>query len=173
MRTKSLVLFRSKSTGFEEGKMEKVLVLDPRTVWEPSTVTEEQIQALVDRELLRTKMEVGCRPAAGEEFPMEGTGETVVFLALIEHGFGVPAGDFLHGLLFFYRIELVHLVPKLNHHHFYLYPSLCGLPRHRTTFPLVAPLLRAEEDGQHRGRRERGFHVAAEHEVRVRRPRAP
>jgi hypothetical protein len=43
---------------------------------------------------------------------MEGTGETVVFLAHIELGFGVPAGDFLHGLLHFYRIELVHLAPN-------------------------------------------------------------
>jgi ABC-type spermidine/putrescine transport system permease subunit II len=30
----------------------------------------------------------------------------------IERGFGVPVGDFLHGLLHFYRIELVHLVPN-------------------------------------------------------------
>jgi hypothetical protein len=43
---------------------------------------------------------------------MEGTGETVVFLAHIERGFGVPAGDFLSGLLHFYRIELVHLAPN-------------------------------------------------------------
>jgi hypothetical protein len=47
-----------------------------------------------------------------EEFPTEGTGETVVFLAHIEHGFGVPTSDFLHGLLHFYRIELVHLAPN-------------------------------------------------------------
>jgi hypothetical protein len=31
-------------------------------------------------------------------------------LAHIERGFGVPAGDFLRGLLFFYCIKLVHLV---------------------------------------------------------------
>jgi hypothetical protein len=55
MRTKSLVLVRSKSTGFEEGKMEKAPVLDPRTVWEPSTLIEEKIQALADRGLLRPK----------------------------------------------------------------------------------------------------------------------
>jgi hypothetical protein len=41
-----------------------------------------------------------------------GTGETVVFLAHIQRGFGVPAGDFLRGLFYFYRIELVHLVPN-------------------------------------------------------------
>jgi hypothetical protein len=46
----------------------------------------------------------------GEEFPTEGTGETVVFLAHVECGFGVSAGDFFRDILFFYRIELVHLV---------------------------------------------------------------
>jgi hypothetical protein len=55
MRTKSLVLFRSKSTGFEGENMEKAPVPDPRTVWETSTVTEEQILSLADRELLRPK----------------------------------------------------------------------------------------------------------------------
>jgi hypothetical protein len=112
MRTKYLVLFRSKSTGFEEANMEKAQVPDPHTVWEPSTVAEEQIQALVDRGLLRPKTEVGWKTVAGEEFPTEGTGETVVFFAHIKRGFGVPVGNFLRGLLYFYCIELVHLVPN-------------------------------------------------------------
>jgi hypothetical protein len=47
-------------------------------------MTEEQIQSLADRGLLRPKSQVGWRPAADEEFPTEGTGETVVFLAHIE-----------------------------------------------------------------------------------------
>jgi hypothetical protein len=92
-------LFRSKSTSFEKGKMEKALVPDPCTVWEPSTVTKEQIQALADRGLLRPKTQVGWRPVMGEEFPTEGTGEAIVFLAHIERGFGVPVGDFMCGLL--------------------------------------------------------------------------
>jgi hypothetical protein len=49
---------------------------------------------------------------AGEEFLTEEIREIVVFLAHIERGFGVPAGDFLRGLLHFYRIELVHLAPN-------------------------------------------------------------
>jgi hypothetical protein len=52
------------------------------------------------------------RPTAGEEFSTEGTGETIVFLAHIEHGFGVPVGDFLCDLLHFYHIELVDLAPN-------------------------------------------------------------
>jgi hypothetical protein len=55
MQTKSLVPFRFKSTSFEEEKMEKAPVPDTRTVWEKSTVTEEQIQSLADHELLRPK----------------------------------------------------------------------------------------------------------------------
>jgi hypothetical protein len=62
-------------------------------------VTEEQIESLVDRGLLRPKSQVGWRPTAGEAFLTEGTSETVVFIAHIEHGFGVPACDFLRGLL--------------------------------------------------------------------------
>jgi hypothetical protein len=73
-------------------------------------LTEEQIQNLADRGLLRPKTEVGWRLATGEEFPTEGTGETVIFLAHIKRVFRVPAGDFLRGL--FYCIELVHLVPN-------------------------------------------------------------
>jgi hypothetical protein len=42
----------------------------------------------------------------------DGTNETIVFLTHIERVFGVPASDFLRGLLFFYPIELVHLVPN-------------------------------------------------------------
>jgi hypothetical protein len=67
---------------------------------------------LATRGLLRPKTEVGWRLAVGEEFPTEGAGETVVFLAHIKHGFGVLASNFLCGLHFFYRIELVHLVPN-------------------------------------------------------------
>jgi hypothetical protein len=52
------MLFRSRSTSFEEEKMEQAPVADPHTVWEASTVTEEQIQSLADRGLLRPKSRV-------------------------------------------------------------------------------------------------------------------
>jgi hypothetical protein len=44
-----------------------------------------------------------------EEFPTEGINEIVVFLTHIERRFGVSAGDFFLHLVFFYRIEIVHL----------------------------------------------------------------
>jgi hypothetical protein len=48
----------SKSTNFEEEKMEKAPILELHTVWEPSTVTDEQVQALATCGLLRPKTEV-------------------------------------------------------------------------------------------------------------------
>jgi hypothetical protein len=113
MRVKSLVTSRSKSIGFEEGKMEKPAIPDPSTFRETSKVTEEQIQSLVDRGLLQPKSQVGWRTAAGEAFQTKVTGETIVFITDIEFGFGVPVVDFLRGLLQFYMIELVHLAPNL------------------------------------------------------------
>jgi hypothetical protein len=92
MRTKTLVVFRSKSIGFEEEKMESMPIPPLHTVWEPSVVMEEQIQALATRGLLRPKVEVSWRPAAGE---------TVVFLMHIKQEFRVLVGDFFCGLLFF------------------------------------------------------------------------
>jgi hypothetical protein len=73
-------------------------------------VTKEQIQALATCGLLKPKVEVAWRPAVGD--PIEGIGETVVFLTHTERGFGVPTGDLFRGLLYFYRIDLVHLVPN-------------------------------------------------------------
>jgi hypothetical protein len=92
--------------------MVKPAIPDPSTIWDTSTVTEEQIQSLVDRGLLRPKSQVKWRPAAGEAFPIEGTGKIVVFITHIERGFGVPAGDFIRGLLQFHWIKLVYLAPN-------------------------------------------------------------
>jgi hypothetical protein len=103
-------------------------------------VTEEQIPDLVTRGLLRPKAEVGWRPAAGEEFPTEGIGETIIFLAHIERGFGVPTSDFFRSLLFFYQNKLVHLV-LIQSPSFPRSSTCASLPQYSTTLPLVAPLL--------------------------------
>ena len=112
MRVKSLVVNRTRSTGFLEEEMEAPLIPTPSEVWETSMVTEEMLEALVKRGLLKSKAEIGWRAAAGEAFPTELTDETVTFIAYIERGFGVPTGDFFRGLLHHYRIEAVNLAPN-------------------------------------------------------------
>jgi hypothetical protein len=91
---------------------EAACIPDPRMAWIRSTMTEAKIQALVDRGVLRPKVEVEWRVAAGEEFPSEDVKEQVVFASFFERDFNLPAGDFFRGLLYYYRLELVHLVPN-------------------------------------------------------------
>jgi hypothetical protein len=75
---------------------------------------EAKIQALVDRGLLRPKEEVEWEALTGEAFPTEDEKELVVFGSFFERGFNIPAGDFFRGLLFYYKLELVHLVPNVG-----------------------------------------------------------
>jgi hypothetical protein len=85
---------------------------DPHTAWVWSTMTEAKIQALVDRELLWPKAEVEWKAATGEEFPTEDVKDQVVSTSFFERGFNLPVGDFFRGLLYYYKLELVHLVPN-------------------------------------------------------------
>jgi hypothetical protein len=91
---------------------EATCIPDPQAAWVRSTMTEAKIQALVDQGLLWSKTEVEWRTAAGEEFPSEDVKEKVVFSSFFECGFNLPVGDFFRGLLYYYRLELVHLVPN-------------------------------------------------------------
>jgi hypothetical protein len=92
--------------------VEALPILDPRTVWVPSTMTEAKIQSLVDRGLLSPKEEMEWKATVGEEFPTKDVKEQVVFASFFERGFNLPAGDFFWGLLYYYKMELVHLVPN-------------------------------------------------------------
>jgi hypothetical protein len=75
-------------------------------------MTETKIQALVDRRLLRPKAEVEWKATAGEEFPTEDVKEQVVFTSFFERGFNLHMGDFFRDLLYYYKLELIHLVPN-------------------------------------------------------------
>jgi hypothetical protein len=75
-------------------------------------MTEANIQALVDRRLLRPKAKVEWRAATGEQFSSEDVKEQVIFASFFKCGFDLPVGDFFRGLLYYYNLELVHLVPN-------------------------------------------------------------
>jgi hypothetical protein len=87
-------------------------ISSPKTVWDPSVMTEEKIQSLVDRGLLRSKQEVEWKAPTSELFSMENDKEQVIFAYFFERGFNVPVDDFFRGLLYYYKLELVHLVPN-------------------------------------------------------------
>jgi hypothetical protein len=87
-------------------------ILDPQAVWVQSTMIDAKIQSLVNRRLLRPKEEVEWRAAAGEQFPTEDVKEQVIFTSFFERAFNLPVGDLFCGLLYYYKLELVHLVPN-------------------------------------------------------------
>jgi hypothetical protein len=91
---------------------EAACIPDPQAAWVRSTMTEAKIQALVDRGLLWLKAEVEWRAVAGEQFPSEDVKVQVIFASFFECGFNLPAGDFFRGLLYYYQLELVHLIPN-------------------------------------------------------------
>jgi hypothetical protein len=111
MRVKTLCNIRSTANPSSEMAAEAACIPYPQVAWVRSMMNEAKIQALVDRGLLRPKTEVEWRAAAREEFPSEDVKEQVVF-GSFECGFNLPARDFFRGLLYYYRLELVHLVPN-------------------------------------------------------------
>lgn len=62
--------------------------------------------------LLGPKMLLEWKVIADQDFPTEDKTEAVIFVVFFERAFGIPMGDFFHGLLEYYKIELVHLNPK-------------------------------------------------------------
>jgi hypothetical protein len=89
---------------------ETTSIPDPQTAWVRWMTTEAKIQTLVDRGLLRPKAEVEWKAAAGEGFQTKDIKEEVLFMSFLERGFNLPVGDFFRGLLYYYKLEPVHLV---------------------------------------------------------------
>ena len=59
------------------------------------------MQELENLSLLQTQGVIQCRAGEGEDYPMEGTLETVVFHDFVERGLALPVSEFLYALLQF------------------------------------------------------------------------
>jgi hypothetical protein len=81
-------------------------------LFQPSVADESEIRKLVANHFLLDHAVLQWRPATREDIPTPNTTEIVVFFSFFQHRFGLPAYDFLHGLLDHYQIELVHLNPN-------------------------------------------------------------
>ena len=89
-----------------------VIEVDP---WDPSDVTEEMLQSLVDGGLLRPVTDPN-RPEwiapSGEPEPRPRDGYIVSFISFHECGLGVPADRFIRALPLFYGVELHNFNPN-------------------------------------------------------------
>jgi hypothetical protein len=81
-------------------------------LFQTSITDEEEIHKLVVSSFLPDQVVLQWRPTAGEDISTPNMNEIVVFSSFFQCRFGLPAYDFLRGLLEHYQIELVHLNPN-------------------------------------------------------------
>jgi hypothetical protein len=81
-------------------------------MFQASTADESEIHKLIANHFLPDRVVLQWCPTTSEDIPKPNTNEIVVFSSFFQHGFGLPACDFFHGLLDHYQIELVDLNPN-------------------------------------------------------------
>jgi hypothetical protein len=93
----------------------KLSVLPPHNPWPISSVTDEDLQALVDTRLLCPRSygpQSEWYALGDEQEPAPPAGYVVRFTYFHERGFGVPAICFMQALLHYYRVELHNFNPN-------------------------------------------------------------
>jgi hypothetical protein len=94
---------------------DRVTVVSPRDPWPLSTVTVDDLEALVADGLLRP-LSGDPQPEwmvpASEAVPTPPSGYVVSFVSFHERGFGVPASRFMWALLHYYGVELHNFNPN-------------------------------------------------------------
>jgi hypothetical protein len=93
----------------------KVTVVPPRNPWPFSTVTVDDLEALVADGLLRPLSgdpQPEWMAPASEADPTPPPGYVVSFVSFHERGFGVPASRFMRALLHYYGVELHNFNPN-------------------------------------------------------------
>jgi hypothetical protein len=93
---------------------DRVTVVSPRDPWPFSTITVDDLEALVADGLLRP-LSGDPQPEwmvpASEADPTPPPGYVVSFVSFHERGFGVPASRFMRVLLHYYGVELHNFNP--------------------------------------------------------------
>jgi hypothetical protein len=94
---------------------DRVIVVPPRDPWPFSTVTTDDLEALVADGLLRPlsgdPQPEWIAPPSGAA-PSPPSGYVLSFVSFHERGFGVPASHFMRAILHFYGVELHNFNPN-------------------------------------------------------------
>jgi hypothetical protein len=94
---------------------DQVTIVSPRGPWPFSTVTTDDLEALVAEGLLRP-LSGGSRPEwmapPSEATPSPSPGYVVSFISFHERGFGVLASRFMRAIVHVYGVELHNLSPN-------------------------------------------------------------
>ena len=95
-----------------KSRIEDEAVANLSTVWRKSNMSQAAVQELKNMGLLQSQAVIQWRAGEGEEYPFEGTLETVIFRDFVERGLAIPVFEFFHALLQFWGIQLHHLTPQ-------------------------------------------------------------
>ena len=94
-----------------KSKVEEESITNMSTGWYKSKMSEAAVQESDNLGLLQDQGVIQWRAGEGEDYPMEGTLETVVFRDFMERGLALPVSEFFYALLQFWGIQLHHLTP--------------------------------------------------------------
>ena len=88
----------------DKSKVEEEAVANMSTGWRKSKMSEAAVQELENLGLLQAQGVIQWRAGEGEDYPMEGTLETVVFRDFVKRGLALPVSEFFYALLQFWGI---------------------------------------------------------------------
>jgi len=96
----------------DKSKVEDEALANLSTGWRKSKMSKSVVQELENMGFLQTQAVIQWRAGEGEDYPMEGTLEAIVFRDFVERGLALPVSKFLYALLEFWGIQLHHLTPQ-------------------------------------------------------------
>ena len=82
-----------------KSKIDDEAVANLYTGWRRSKMSEVAVQELENIGLLQSQAVIQWRAGEGEDYPFEGTLETVVFRDFVERGLALPVSEFFYALL--------------------------------------------------------------------------
>ena len=77
-----------------KSKVEEETVANMSTGWRKSKMSESLVQELENMGLLQSQGVIQWHADEGEDYPMEGTLETVMFRDFVERGLALPLSEF-------------------------------------------------------------------------------
>ena len=95
-----------------KSKIEEEMIANMSTGWRKSKMSESLVRELESMGLLQEQGVSQWRAGEGEDYPLEGTLETIMFRDFVERGLTLPVSEFFYRLLQFWRIQLHHLTPQ-------------------------------------------------------------
>ena len=94
-----------------KSKIEEGTIANMSTGWRKSKMSESLVRELESMGLLQEQGVSQWRAGEGEDYPMEGILETIMFRDFVERGLTLPVSEFFYRLLHFWGIQLHHLTP--------------------------------------------------------------